>query len=102
MHPHRGRYRHRRSVGVERLLHNVVDTVAGSHRRIVAVEVGQQDHELVASEASHGVVRPHDRAQPVGDLADDVVAPGMAEFVVDRLEAIEVDEQEADVGAVAS
>ena len=57
---------------------------------------GQQDRELVAAEAGHGVRLAHDVAQPVGDLDEQLVAAGVAEGVVDLLEAVDVEQHEAD------
>ena len=51
-----------------------------------------QDHELVAAEARDDVGVAHGAAQPVGDRAQQLVAAGMAERVVDLLELVEVDE----------
>jgi hypothetical protein len=58
--------------------------------------VDADDGELVATEASHGVAGPGRGAQPVGDLDEKFVTGGVPRVVVDRLEAIEVDEKDAD------
>jgi hypothetical protein len=52
-----------------------------------------QDDELVAPEAGHGVGRPHDPLEAAGHLDEQVVADGMAEGIVQHLEAVEVEEQ---------
>ena len=62
------------------------------HAAVVG-EVGQDDDELVAAQARHGVARRAAPAQPVGHLAQQHVAGLVAEAVVDGLEAVEVDEQ---------
>ena len=54
------------------------------------------DRELVAAEAGDQLVAAHHRAQPVGDLDQQLVAGRMAVNVVDRLEAVEVDAQHRD------
>ena len=50
--------------------------------------------EFVAAEARDEILRPQHVAQPVGDRAQQLVAAGMAERVVDLLELVEVDEQQ--------
>ena len=55
-----------------------------------------QHHELVAAEAGDDVGAAHQRAQPVGDRAQQRVAARMAERVVDLLELVEVDEQDGE------
>jgi WD40 repeat protein len=50
--------------------------------------------ELVAAKPRHEVLRPQHLAQTVGDRAQQLVAAGMAERVVDLLELVEVDEQQ--------
>ncbi len=52
-----------------------------------------EDDEFVAAEARHHVGVADDLAQPVGHRAQQLVAAGMAERVVDLLELIEIDEQ---------
>ncbi|GAC1307946.1 MAG: hypothetical protein NVSMB16_04200 [Acidimicrobiales bacterium] len=54
------------------------------------------DHELVAAESGHGVTWARRRLQGPGDRRQHGVPGGMAEVVVDGLEPIEVDEQDAD------
>jgi hypothetical protein len=56
------------------------------------------DHhdELVAADAPQQVLRAQDRAQPLRHLAQQRVTGGVAEAVVDDLEAVEVAEQHAD------
>ena len=53
-----------------------------------------QHHELVTCQARRGIAVADGRPQQVGDLDEHLVALVMAERVVDRLEAIEVDEQQ--------
>ena len=64
--------------------------------------MGLDDAELVAAETGHGVAEPHDAGEPFGDLADQLVAGGMAVGVVDGLEAVEVDQQHGKPGAGAA
>jgi hypothetical protein len=95
-------------VGVER------DTDAGAEHQFLAVDgdrprhplqqalqaadaflrrlqADQQHHELVAAEAGHGIVLAHRFADAARDFDQHAVANGMAEAVVDRLEAVEVE-----------
>ena len=60
---------------------------------------GQQHDELVAAQTGDEVAVAADRAQPVGDLDEDAVAGGVAEAVVDRLEAVEVEQHDRGTGA---
>ena len=54
------------------------------------------DGELVAAEAGDQLVAADHRAQPVGDLDQQLVAGRMAVNVVDRLEAVEVDAEDGE------
>ena len=58
------------------------------------LDVLLEHHELVAAEPRHEILGPQHLAQPVGDRAQQLVAAGMAERVVDLLELVEVDEQQ--------
>jgi hypothetical protein len=57
------------------------------------VRGAQQDGELVAAQAGDAVAGAHARGEPAGDGDEQLVAGRVAEGVVDRLEAVEVDEQ---------
>jgi len=62
-----------------------------------------QDHqELVAADARQQVVVAHAAAQPARDFLQDAVARVVAIDVVDRLEAVEVDEQQGAAPAHAA
>jgi hypothetical protein len=67
-----------------------------------AVDVLAQDGELVASDARSGVLRAQDGRDAPGDRHEQLVAGGVAEPVVDVLEAVEVAEQDRDAVAVAA
>ncbi len=56
---------------------------------------GQEDGELVATHPGHGVLAADRLHQAVAHLLDQLVAGGMAEGVVDRLEVVDVDEEHA-------
>ena len=58
------------------------------------IEVVAQDHELVARHAGQGVSRTQDCAEPLGDPHQQLVADGVAVEVVDRLEPVEVGEED--------
>jgi hypothetical protein len=68
--------------------------------RLVAGEVGGDDHELVAAEAGKGVGEPDGPAEIVGDVPEELVANVVAVGVVDELEAIEIDHEEGRAGVV--
>ena len=61
---------------------------------LVAGHVLGEDHELVAAEAGDGVVGAHDRAEPLGEADEQLVAGAVAEAVVDDLEPVEVEEED--------
>ena len=65
-------------------------------------DVLAQDRELVAAEARDRLVPAQRVAQALGDGDDQLVAGGVAEAVVDDLEAVEVEEQHGDVAAAAA
>src|SRR5690606_4117164 len=60
----------------------------------VAACVGEDDAELVATEAAHEVLRRQALADAPADASQQFVARAVAEAVVDRLEAIEVEERD--------
>ena len=57
---------------------------------------GQEHGELVAAEAGHGVRVAHDLLEPARDLDEQLVAAGVPEGVVDLLEAVDVEQHQAD------
>ena len=73
----------------------------GEQARVVGVAEAAEHHELVSAEAGDGVGLPHSARQPPGDLDEHLVAGLMPECVVDRLEVVEVDEQEGDATGAA-
>ena len=62
---------------------------------------GEQDGELVAAQAPEDVGLAQAVAQRAGAGDDELVARGVAEAVVDRLEAVEVEHEQRALGAVA-
>jgi hypothetical protein len=72
------------------------------NRVLLVVDVLAQERELVAAEAGDGLVPAQRVPQAVGDRGDQLVAGVVAEAVVDDLEAVEVEEEDGDVGAAAA
>src|SRR3954452_454770 len=68
----------------------------------LALEVLTEDDELVAAEAGDRVRGPQRVLEAPGDVAQEAVAGGVAERVVDELEAVEVHEQHGDVAGLAA
>ena len=64
-----------------------------------AVDVGADDDELVAAQARDRVGRAHRGGQPGRQREQHLVAGGVAERVVDHLEAVEVEHEDRDVDA---
>jgi len=96
---------HLATVDVEVLTERVPDPRRGPlcrHRRtlevavLVAVEVAQQDEEVVPTAAREGVDVAQRDADPLRDLLEEVVAPGGAERFVRELEAVDVDHEDGD------
>ena len=63
-------------------------------------DVRAEDHELVTREPADHVALADGRLEPPGQLEEELVAAGVAERVVDQLEAVEVDEEHGEVGLV--
>ncbi|WRL63368.1 hypothetical protein U6N30_27080 [Blastococcus brunescens] len=61
------------------------------------VDERQQDGELVPAEPGDGVALPQHRLQSRAHLAEQLVAVGVAQGVVDLLEAVQVDQQQGDL-----
>jgi len=58
------------------------------------VHVGKYDNELIAAGAVDGVLLAHGALETPGDADQVRIADGVAQRVVDRLEVVEVDEQQ--------
>ena len=72
-----------------------VDDAPGKRLGIHRVgEARLENHELVAADACNGIGRAHRRAQAVGDPLEEHVAHRVAQRIVDRLEAVEVDQHD--------
>ena len=87
---------------LERALERVEQPERELGRGAAVRQVAQQHGELVAAEPGQGVAAAQRLAQPGGHLPEQRVALVVAERVVDLLEAVEVDQQQADeLAAVA-
>ena len=69
---------------------------------VAAGEVFEQHGEFVAADARHGVALADDLLQALRGGAQDAVAGGVAQRVVDVLEAIQVEEQQRHARALAA
>ena len=70
------------------------DAVRNTERVAVPVELLAEDRELIAAQPGHGVVRSDSGTDADRRLTECGIAGGMAEAVVDALEAVDVDEQD--------
>ena len=86
----------------QRLRERLEDPLGGVGGVLRAADVLEQDRELVAAEARGGVAGADARVQALGDLEQHLVAGGVAEAVVDRLEVVEVDEDDGQARALAA
>jgi len=78
------------------------DDRLGDDERLRLALRGQQDRELVAAQAREDVGLAQAVAQRAGAGDDELVAGGVPEAVVDRLEAVEVEHEQGALGAVAA
>src|SRR5215213_1806953 len=81
-----------RPAGAQRAAQRPLQAVRDRHGLEHPADAFAEDRELVTAEAGDGVLRTHHGAQPLGHLAQHLVARAVAERVVDALEAIEVEE----------
>ena len=88
-------HRDRRAVQIERLAEHLEQPFGDElGRGSVVVALGEDD-ELVAAEPPDRLAAPQHGFEPGADRAEELIAGGVAERVVDLLEAVEVDEQHA-------
>ena len=64
------------------------------------VKVGQDDREFVAAEPGHRIRFPDAAGQALGGLLEQFVTGVVAQGVVDLFEAVQVEEQDGDLGSV--
>ena len=101
-HPDRGRDRGHAAAQHERFGNRLLGTATELLDGRARPEARRQHHELVTSDASDGVAESHETAKPLGDRDQQLVAGVVAEQVVHGLEAVEIDEQQADLIGVAA
>ena len=63
------------------------------------MKIGEQDDELVASHAGHGVGDAHTSTQAFGQIAQHRVAHVVAEGVVDLLESVQIHHEHTEAGS---
>src|SRR4051812_48079636 len=78
------------------------DALGGVGRLPGGLDALEQHGELVAAEARRGVAGADAGGEALADLEQDLVAGGVAEAVVDRLEVVEVDEDDGQADVVAA
>src|SRR4051812_31469403 len=78
------------------------DALGGVGRLLGGLDALEQHGELVAAEARGRVAGADARGEALADLEQDLVAGGVAEAVVDRLEVVEVDEDDRQADVVAA
>ena len=88
-------------VDEDRLVEAAQQFMCRRNGRLFAVEVFEQQHELVAGEARDRVGGAHLALKVVGERDQQPVAVGVAVRVVDVLEVVEIDEEHRTVGRVA-
>src|SRR5687767_404464 len=85
------------SLDGERLLKSEHDLVGPLQHFLVRLHVFDQYSELVAAKASQQRTRAGCRAQPLGHELKNTVAEVVSERIVDRLEVVEVHEQQREL-----
>ena len=86
----------------EGLADDVDDPLAQAADVGLALGADLDDGEFVAADAGDGVGLAQQRAQPLADFLDELVAGIVAERVVDLLEAVEIEHQQGDLLARAA
>ena len=82
----------------DRLVQALDDAVRAERDFVVGLDVPEHDHEFVAAHADHHVGIAHAGAQPPRHLLQELVAGLVAARIVDVLEAVEVEEHDAQHG----
>ncbi len=77
------------------------DVNGAIQRRFTGFIRFQQQGEFITAHAGHGVIDRHTGEQPRGHFLQHPVARGMPQGVVDRFEAVEVEEHQHDPGLLA-
>ena len=63
--------------------------------------IGQYDDELIPAEPGDQILGAEGRAQPLRDGPEQLIPDGMAVLVIDRLEVVQIEEQDRQLGAGA-
>ena len=87
---------------VERLRDPTEDPLGHLDRAVHVADLVEEDGELVAGQPARGVARPDGVGQPARDLDEEPIARAVTQRVVDRLEVVEVEEQDRRHRPVAS
>jgi hypothetical protein len=74
------------------LAHRLLDARGQLDHALVGLGAAQQQRELVSPQARHQVIGAHPAGNALGHERQELVAGGMAQAVVDELEAVEVQE----------
>src|SRR5579864_3358649 len=88
------------AVEVERLVQELDDPLSHVCSILWPGGLLEQDRELVATEAGRRVGGTNARGQPLGHLQKNLVPGRMSEAVVDRLEIVQVEEDDRDTGVL--
>ena len=80
---------------LDRLARQRLQDLLSASGRLLERDTRQHDDEFVAADAAHEVTIARHRVEAPGDFDHDRVAGGVAEDIVDRLEPIKVDVDEA-------
>ena len=99
---HAGRHEQLAPVDLHRHADGLAHFLRDVYRVLDAVDVGRQHHELVATHARHGIGFAQRALHARGHRLEHLVAHGVAEGVVDDLEAVEVDEVHREPAPVAT
>ncbi len=57
----------------------------------------EEDRELIAGHARHGIMLAGDRRKPAADDVEEAIARFVAEAIIDRLEAVEIDQHQIEI-----
>ncbi|HEY3726388.1 MAG TPA: hypothetical protein VGL51_04385 [Solirubrobacteraceae bacterium] len=100
-HPDRALHGQRQRLDVDRTLQRGPDPLYQRRHVLWLGQVAEQQGELVAAQAGDRVRGPDGTTKPDSDLGQQLVAGGVAEGVVDLLEAVEVHQHHGQPGQVA-
>jgi hypothetical protein len=88
------------TVDEHRLAEPLGEVGSGTLHRIRVADVGQEHREFIPAEPDEQICLAGGEREALGDHAQQLVACGVTEGVVDLFEVVEVDQDEADVPAV--